>query len=390
MKVSFLNSNGEELAARLETPKTGSVKAYAIFAHCFTCSKNLNAVRNISRALIQAGFGVLRFDFTGLGDSEGDFKNTNFSTNINDLNSAANFLEKNYQSPQLLIGHSLGGAAVLFAANQIPSVEAIVTIGAPFGPDHVTHMFHGKMNEIQQTGKAQISIGGRPFEVKKQFIDDISSKNAAANLSQLKKALLIFHSPQDRIVEVDNASKIYVAANHPKSFVSLDGADHLLSDKEDSQYVGQVISSWASRYLSIEKEESLTTKNSDAPVSVTINGEDYTTHIYTQDHHLIADEPIELGGKNLGPDPFKLLLASLGSCTAITLRMYINRKKWDISQIKIDLSSSKEDEIFIINRTLSFQGSIDEKQLARLHEIADRCPVHKVLTQKIEIRDITI
>lgn len=388
MKVSFTNQNGELLAARLEVPKNSPVKAYAIFAHCFTCSKNLSAVRNIAKALTKSGFGVLRFDFTGLGDSEGDFENTNFSTNVNDLSAAAQFLTNQYLAPQLLIGHSLGGAAVLFAANKIKSIEAVVTIGAPFGPGHVSHLFDSSINQIEETGVAQVSIGGRPFTVRKQFLDDIATADIKSILKQLNKSILILHSPQDRIVEIENASKIYINAHHPKSFISLDGADHLLSDPNDSKYVGEVISAWASRYITFSEEQNnQNTQKRIAPVTVTINGSSYTTDILTADHHIIADEPIELGGNNLGPDPFKLLLSSLGACTAITLRMYINRKKWSVSSINIHLDSSKEEDTFVIHRSLEFTGDLDETQLKRLHEIANRCPVHKTLLHQIEIRN---
>ncbi len=389
MKVSFKNMEGLDLAARLELPLEGVVKAYAIFAHCFTCSKNLTAVRNIARSLTHAGIGVLRFDFTGLGDSDGDFANTNFSTNINDLYAASDFLKENYESPQLLIGHSLGGAAVLFASANIKTVKAVVTIGAPFGPGHVSHLFKNSIAEIEERGIADVNIGGRTFEVKKQFLDDIANADIKSILKNLNKALLILHSPQDLIVAIENASKIYVEAYHPKSFISLDGADHLLSKKEDSLYVGNVISTWSSRYLMVDAEtESKLNHHQDVPVSVILNGNHYTTDIYTTDHHLLADEPLSLGGNNKGPNPFEYLLSSLGSCTAITLRMYINRKKWDVTSIKILLDSKMEKDRYTIYRDLQFQGNIDEIQLKRLHEIADKCPVHKTfIHRKIDIID---
>jgi len=390
MKVSFKNSEGLDLAARLELPSDGKVKAYAIFAHCFTCSKNLTAVRNIARSLTSSGIGVLRFDFTGLGDSEGDFANTNFSTNVQDLYAASNFLKENYESPQLLIGHSLGGAAVLFAAVNIETVRAVVTIGAPFGPGHVSHLFKSSIEKIEEQGIANVNIGGRTFEVKKQFLNDIANADIKTILKNLNKALLILHSPQDLIVAIENASKIYVEAYHPKSFISLDGADHLLSGKEDSIYVGNVISTWVSRYLDIIPQEDSKSDHpiEEVPVSIVLNGDSYTTDVFTHDHHLIADEPSDLGGHNRGPNPFEYLLASLGSCTAITLRMYITRKKWDVTEIKINLDSKMEKDHYTIYRDLSFKGKIDDTQLKRLHEIANRCPVHKTFTErKIEITD---
>ncbi|CAH8282203.1 fermentation-respiration switch protein FrsA (DUF1100 family) [Mariniflexile fucanivorans] len=248
-KVTFKNNKGQILAARLELPENETPRAFALFAHCFTCNKNLTAVRTIGKTLIQKNIAVLRFDFTGLGESEGDFEHTNFSSNVEDLYSAAQFLEENYQSPSLLIGHSLGGAAVLFASAKMPSVKAIATIGAPSNPEHVAHLFKNSVDEINASGKALVSIGGREFTIQKHFLDDIQDKNIKHSLDEFRNSILIMHSPQDTTVGLDNAAEIYKAARHPKSFVSLNGADHLLSDKRDSEYVGKIISTWADRYL---------------------------------------------------------------------------------------------------------------------------------------------
>lgn len=247
-KVNFQNENGQELAARLELPDI-EPKGFALFAHCFTCNKNLTAVRNIGRALNAAGIAVLRFDFTGLGESEGDFENTNFSSNVEDLICAANFLKDNYEAPSILIGHSLGGAAVIFAANQIESVRAVATIGAPSDPKHVAHLFSPGIKEIEEKGQARVSIGGREFNIQKHFLEDINDKNMEETLRNMRKPLLVMHSPQDETVEIKNAANIYAAAWHPKSFISLDGADHLLSNKRDSIYVGKMVASWSERYL---------------------------------------------------------------------------------------------------------------------------------------------
>ena len=386
MKVSFTNNEGEALAAQLDVPKNGKVLAYAIFAHCFTCSKNLSAVRNIARSLTKEGIGLLRFDFTGLGKSEGEFTDSNFSSNVEDLLSAADFMTKNYASPKLLIGHSLGGAAVLFAANQIPSVEAVTTIGAPFGPGHVKHMFDHKLDEIVNEGVADVNIGGRPFKVKKQFLSDILQADPKTTIKSLKAAILILHSPQDRIVEIENASKIYLHANHPKSFVSLDGADHLLSDKQDSLYVGHVISAWASRYIDTSiPAVSTPQENLTAPVTVVLEGEKFTSEVYANDHQFTADEPIAIGGGNLGPAPFDLLMSSLGTCVAMTLRMYVNRKKWNINKITVNINSDVEDGIYKIYKTLEIDGDIDESQLDRLYQISEKCPVSKILKGEIEV-----
>lgn len=248
-KVSFLNQQGHTLAARLEFPDSGIPKSYALFAHCFTCNKNLTAVRNIGQALTEKGIAVLRFDFTGLGESEGHFENTNFSSNVEDLVAAAEFLKSKHEAPEILIGHSLGGAAVLFAANQIAAVKAVVTLGAPSNPQHVSHLIQSGIKEIEHEGEAIVDIGGRSFTVKKHFLDDIKEKNIESELIKMKKALLVMHSPQDNTVSIENAAEIYKMAKHPKSFISLDGADHLLSKREDSLFTGAMIAQWVERYI---------------------------------------------------------------------------------------------------------------------------------------------
>jgi putative redox protein len=248
-KITFFNSEGHKLAAKIEFPKTETPLGFALFAHCFTCNKNLTAVRNIGRALTDNGIAVLRFDFTGLGESEGEFENTNFSSNVEDLISAAKYLEENFEAPKILIGHSLGGAAVIFAASQLNSVKAVATIGAPSNPSHVSHLLKSGINEIEEFGEAIVDIGGREFKVKKQFLDDIKEKSINESVKIMKNALLVMHSPQDATVGIENAEAIYKAGWHPKSFISLDGADHLLTKKEDSTYVGKMIATWSARYI---------------------------------------------------------------------------------------------------------------------------------------------
>ncbi len=393
VKIQFKNVQEETLVARLELPIDQHPHNFAVFAHCFTCSKNLSAVLNISRALTLAGIAVLRFDFTGLGESEGDFADTNFSSNIQDLIAAADFLKEHYEAPTLLVGHSLGGAAVLVAASQIETVRAVTTIGAPYDPAHVTHLFaHGK-EELEREGKATVNIGGRPFTIKKQFIEDLEEAESHDNIRNLGKALLLMHSPQDTIVEIDNATKIYKAAQHPRSFISLDGADHLLSRAEDSRYVGSVIGTWAKRYLEIPKPEPLRT---DKQVVVRIGDEGYTTEVKAGNHMFLADEPTEVGGNDFGPTPYDFLATSLGTCTAMTLRMYANHKKWDLTEVTVHLQHDKihmndEDmegkggKIDHIDRVIELEGNLDDTQRQRLLEIADRCPVHKTLHSPIKI-----
>ena len=388
-KVSFTNSQGIQLAARLEIPNNQNAHSYAIFAHCFTCNKNFSAVRNISRALINKGIAVLRFDFTGLGESEGDFEETNFSSNVSDLLHAAAFLEKKYQAPSLLIGHSLGGAAVIFAASQLDSVVAVATVGAPSSPSHVQHLFTSSVDEINKTGKAKVNLGGRDFTIKKDFIDDIESKSMKGVLNKMRKPFLVIHSPQDNTVGVENAKELYQYAHHPKSFVSIDKADHLLMKAEDSTYVGNVIAGWAERYLSIPKREVLRTSHQ---VAVSIGNEGFTSEVVSGNHLLIADEPTEFGGNDFGPSPYDYLASGLGACTAMTLRMYASRKKWNLEKVIVHVDHGKDHatdselvsttgrKIDTFKRDIELFGDLDEKQRIRLLEIADKCPVHKTLS----------
>lgn len=385
-KLTFENSRGEPLAARLELPVNQHPHTFALFAHCFTCSKNLTALRNISRALTIRGIAVLRFDFTGLGESEGEFAETNFSSNIDDLLQAAEFLKKEHQAPAILIGHSLGGAAAICAAAQLEEVSAVATIGTPFDPGHVSHLLAANTKEIEEKGLAKVGIGGRPFTVKKQFLEDIKEIHLKEHLQTLGKALLLLHSPQDLTVAVENAAKLYHAARHPKSFISLDGADHLLTDQEDSLYAGEMIACWAQRYVNFPKKEKL---QSEKEVAVRLGKEGYTTDIMVRKHGLTADEPESIGGNDFGPSPYELLSAGLGACTAMTLQMYARRKGWDLEEVTVhlnhykdyaeDLQHCEEERAKIdhFDRLLELEGDLDEKQRQRLLEIADKCPVHR-------------
>ncbi|TDT46811.1 putative redox protein [Maribacter spongiicola] len=394
-KVSFTNSQGKQLAARLELPTNQEAHSYAIFAHCFTCNKNFSAVRNISRALVNKGIAVLRFDFTGLGDSEGDFEETNFSSNVSDLIQAAKFLEDNYKAPKLLVGHSLGGAAVIFAASQLESVFAVATVGAPSSPAHVQHLFKSSVEEINANGKAKVNIGGRDFTINKDFIDDIESKPMESVLKNLRKPFLVIHSPQDAIVGIENAKELYSYAHHPKSFVSIDRADHLLMNSADSTYVGNVISGWAERYLDIPKKVVLKTSHQ---VAVSIGNEGFTSEIVSGNYLLIADEPIDFGGNDFGPSPYDYLASGLGACTAMTLRMYATRKKWDLQKVIVHVDHGKDHapdsknvssdgkKIDTFKREIEIFGNLDDKQRQRLLEIANKCPVHKTLSEGALIR----
>lgn len=395
LNISFKNKSDQLLAGRLELPKNRRPHNFAIFAHCFTCNKNLHAVKNIARALASAGFGVLRFDFTGLGESEGDFENTNFSGNVQDLVAASNYLEKNYAAPTLLIGHSLGGAAAIFAAAQIPSVKAVAVINSPSNPAHIMHLLKSSAGEIIQNDKAVVNLAGRDFTIKKQFLDDLENKPLTKVVGEFGKALLILHSPQDTTVRIKNAEEIFKAARHPKSFISLDGANHLLSKKEDSEYVGNVIAGWASRYIDIPAAEELL---SGKEVVASLDSEDkFTTHLKLGDHYLIADEPTSFGGNNFGPSPYQLLSAGLAACTAMTVQMYARRKKWEVSNVSVHINKSKDHaidcencesddaKIETFNREIILEGSLSDEQKKRLLEIADKCPVHRTLHSETQV-----
>ena len=395
--IQFKNKQGILLDGNIDFPIDKKPVSFALFAHFFTGSKNFTAVRNISRALTHNRIAVMRFDFAGLGKSEGKFEDSNFSTNIDDLIAAANFLKENFESPKIIVGHSLGGAAAVFAADQIKSIQAIVTIGAPSNPSHVEHLFEDHIEDINLDGEATFEISGRSFTIKKHFLEDLSSKNMTKLLQNSRKPILVLHSPQDKIVEITNAKQIYNAAHHPKSFISLDGANHLLTNKEDSFYVGQVLASWAKRYIIFNEEPALST---DKQTVVRIGRTKYSTEIVARNHSILADEPKKFGGKDSGLTPYELLLASLGSCTAITLRMYADRKKWDLDEVLVHLEhfqqhaedcvsgdkpNSKIDKFV---RTIELIGNLTFDDRKRLIQIANKCPVHRTLENKIEIETI--
>ena len=375
-------------------PSNKQPENFVLFAHCFTCNKNFHAPSNISKSLASKGFGVLRFDFTGLGNSEGEFEDSNFSGNVEDLIAAAKFLEKDYKAPTLIIGHSLGGAATLFAATKIDSVKAMVTINAPSNLSHVKKHFDSSLEDIENEGSASVNIGGRSFRIKKHFIEDLKANEDAASLKKIRTPLLIMHSPQDNIVSVNHAEELYKAAWHPKSFVSLDGSDHMLSNKEDSEYAGSVIAAWAGKYISHGKVPDLET---DHEVMANLGSEGFTTQIIAGNHHLVADEPLDFGGGDLGPSPYELVSSGLAACTSMTIQMYARRKKWEINNVETHVNYSKKHaddcencenenaKIDSFDREITLQGNLDEKQIKRLMQIADKCPVHKTLSSTAQI-----
>ncbi|MEQ9363025.1 MAG: bifunctional alpha/beta hydrolase/OsmC family protein, partial [Leptospirales bacterium] len=385
-------------------PDHEPVAAWAIFAHCFTCTKNLSAIRAISQALGRYRIGVLSFDFTGLGESEGDFADTNFSSNVSDLIDAAEWLAENHSAPGLLVGHSLGGAAVLKAAAQLDSIRAVATIGAPADVEHIQQHFQDELPEIQKEGSAEVKIEGRPFLIKQQFVDDIRSQSVEECVRGLRKALLVLHSPVDNTVGIDNATRIFVAARHPKSFIGLDGASHLLNKKTDANFAGDMIGGWARRYLEIEAEDSGVTQGSgdsfggEHQVTVRTGKESFSTQIQAGKHRLIADEPASVGGKDQGPTPYDYLISALGACTSMTIQMYADRKKWPLEGVQVALDHGKihaEDcadcetkvgKIDEIKREIRLEGDLSAEQREKLIEIADKCPVHRTLHSEIKVR----
>lgn len=386
-RVEFTSSTGARLSAQVERPVSGTPRGWALFAHCFTCSKNARAAVQITRALSKLGIGVLRFDFTGLGESEGDFADTNFSSNVADILAAARHMEAELEAPSLLVGHSLGGAAVLQAASALDSVRALATIGAPADPKHVLEHVASSREDIEAIGEATVEIGGRPFKVKKQFLDDLEATRMDSTVAGLGRALLIFHSPIDEVVGIDNAAHLYQVARHPKSFVSLDTADHLLSDPEDSRYVAGLLSAWADRYLDNSGEDLSDLGEKDLAVTRTEHGT-FFTDVVIGKHRLASDEPKSVGGENLGPTPYDFLLAGLGSCTSMTLQMYAGRKGWPLDQaiVRLRIQRLPGPPLDTVYREIELVGDLNDEQRARLMEIADRCPVHRTLEAGVDVR----
>ena len=393
-KLKIPNSKGQILNAFLELPANQKPDFFAIFAHCFTCTSSLSAVKNISRTLTNYGFGVVRFDFTGLGKSEGEFHESHFSANVADLIAVSEYMSTNFEAPSLLVGHSLGGAAVLTAAAKLTSVKAIATIGAPADVEHVTHLFSHGIHEVEQKGEVNVNIGGRPFKINKEFVDNFTKTDLPSIVKELRKPILILHSPIDTVVGIKNAEKIYHNAHHPKSFVTLDSADHLLTNTEDSKYAGNVIGAWVQRYFPKKVKANLDSAQEQAIGYLNLIEDNFTTKIQTSNHSLIADEPASVGGDDFGPSPFDYLNAALIACTTMTLKMYANRKQWDLQEVFVYVTRVKKssEELGItsegINRhdhftkKIKLVGDLNEKQRARLLEIAAKCPVHKTLENK--------
>ena len=400
-RINFPGAQGVKLAAVLETPDGDDPRAFALFAHCFTCTKDIFSARYVTAGLARRGFAVLRFDFTGLGASEGEFANTNFSSNVQDLLCAAEFMRAELKAPRVIVGHSLGGAAVLAAAGEIPELRAVVSIAAPAEPAHVQNLFTDAKQKIQMEGEAEVLLAGRPFKIKKQFLDDIEGTKLADKIRAMNKALLIFHSASDKTVGIENARKIYEAARHPKSFISLDGADHLLSDKRDAAYVSEVLAAWAGKYLDeapASTEQKHEGERDDSTVIVAeAGGSGFAQKIYNGKHELIADEPASSGGGNTGPTPYGYLLAGLGACTSMTIRIVARRKNIPLEKVTVTLRhkkihgedcescETKSGMLDFIEREVELQGDLSQEQRAMLLAVSEKCPVHRTLHSEVKI-----
>ena len=395
--VRFEGADAQTLVGRIDHP-VGDVRGWAIFAHCFTCSKQSRAALRVSKGLAERGIGVLRFDFTGLGESDGEFETTNFSSNVADLVAAAGWMESEGCAPSLLVGHSLGGAAVIVAASQIKSIKAAATINAPSDAEHVIHNFADSLADIEAKGQAEVSLGNRPFTITRQFVEDVRASHVTDALRSLRLPLLFLHAPTDNVVGIDNATGLFMAARHPKSFVSLDDADHFLSNPDDAAFAASVIAAWANRYIGGPADDGdLIDQTHDVIVRETGKAGPYQNEVFVNGRRYLADEPEDVGGSDTGPDPYEWVTAGLGACTSMTLRMYAAHKKWPLERVTVRLNHEKshredcktcgpKDKIDVFSRDIEVEGALDDEQVARLKEIAKRCPVHRTLEGELEVR----
>ncbi|HEV2673886.1 MAG TPA: bifunctional alpha/beta hydrolase/OsmC family protein [Aliidongia sp.] len=399
-RFDFPSTEGHRLAARLDLP-TEPVRAYALFAHCFTCGKDIHVAARIAAALAQRGIATVRFDFTGLGGSGGDFANTDFSSNTDDLKAALAHMRETGRPASLLIGHSFGGAAVLAVAGSAPEVRAVAVIAAPYDTAHIVDHFRDEVSEIERAGEAAVNLAGRPFTIRRGFLDDVRAQDQKQRIHDLGRPLLVLHSPVDQVVGVDNAREIFTAARHPKSYVSLDDADHLLTRPADAEYAAALIAQWAARYLPDAGAAPTVDPGEPGLVVVEETGQGpLQQRVTAGSHRLRADEPVAVGGGDTGPGPYDFLLSALGACTSMTLRLYAERKKLSLERVRVALRhrrihiedcvgcDGKDMKLEVIDREITLTGDLDAPTRARLMEIADKCPVHRTLTSKIEIRTV--
>lgn len=389
-RIMISNGKNTQLATYIDFPNFQKPKQFALFAHCFTCTGNYNVVRNISSVLNSKGIAVVRFDFTGLGASEGEFANSHFAANIEDLIAINQYITDHFQAPTLLIGHSLGGAAAIVAASLLDNIQAVATIAAPADIQHASNHFSGQIKDLKSNNKVNVSIGGRIFTISEEFVKGFKQHNLPEIIRSLRKPLLVMHAPFDKTVGIENAQKIYQSAMHPKSYISLDTADHLLSKKEDSLYAGNMIATWVSRYIDISPFETINPDKHQLVGHLNIVENNFTTTINTKNHSIIADEPKSVGGDDYGMSPFELVSAGLAACTVMTLKLYAKRKKWDLQEVYTFVTHKKEkvdgETKDVFSKSLQFVGDLDDKQKERLKEISSRCPVHRTLEQSSHIK----
>lgn len=394
-RVKFGSPNAR-LSGTLVEP-SGRPVGTALFAHCFTCTQASLAATRLSRQLAERGLAVLRFDFTGLGESEGEFAASDFSRNVEDLVKAADWLSAQIAPPSVLIGHSLGGAAAIVAATRLTGLKALVTIGAPSDAAHVLASIEGDLAAIEVAGSGPVSIGGRPFRISDRFLQAAREGDVLSAMHELPAAKLVCHAPRDAIVGIDNATRLFQAARHPKSFLSLENADHLLTDPDDARWLGDVIAAWVSRHLDRAKPEAGLAVT--GVVKVTSAAQGFAVDIQAGRHRWIADEPRSVGGTDGGPTPYDLLLASLGACTAMTVRMVATRENIPLDSVEVDLRHERDHHadcdhcaeesarVQAIHRTITIAGAMEPNQRERLKQVVNRCPVHRTLTGGLHIHD---
>lgn len=374
-------ADGRRVRARLDRPD-GQVRAYALFAHCFTCGKDNLAATRISRALAAEGVATLRLDFAGIGEKGVAAMPHGFTVDVGDLVAAGAYMTRRGCAPGLLVGHSLGGAAAIAAAGEIASVRAVATIGAPFDVAHVLHLLGPGAETLKPGERHEVSVGGRPVSVGAGFADDLRMQDQKTRLATLKRALLVLHSPLDQIVGIEESAGIFQAAKHPKSFVSLDSADHLLSNPKDAAYAANVIAVWASRYLDVMEAE-VTTPPADGVVRVAETGAGkFQVRVEAGGAVLMADEPVSVGGLASGPTPYELVAAGLGACTVMTLRLYADRKGLPLERASVEVRHVRQagqTPADLFERVLTLEGALTSEQRERMFEIADKCPVHRTL-----------